>query len=480
MSPQALRYPSPASEAQAGGRHRRPESLAGTGRPEMPAEDTRPARHSFGAEGRIAVPVERRGTASGEWRIAVPAQRTSRHQRTAGGPTRTPTATRTPGRHTASHRAGGARPPVTGSHRAPGTLPIESWLLMGKTRQQVLLASLVAVGLMLVALPNDRGAQDQVDAVNAAAQRAAEAQSASKNRDKDKQTGGEQTGGREGGAPAPAPSATAPLPAVPPVTQPEAEGKAGPGNSLRTTGTRAVALTFDDGPDPVQTPRILALLARYNVKATFCVVGAQAQRHPDVLRQIVTAGHTLCNHTWDHSLTIGKDNPGQIRADLNRTHAAIQAAAPGVEVPFFRAPGGNFTNRLVDVAASQGMISLYWEVDPRDWERPEGETGRQHVARIVNDVRSQVRPGSIVLSHDFNQPDTITAYEKLLPWLVANFTLGIPGEPVPDETPDNPQPTPSESAPDTPEPSGSATPAPPAKAPDAGTAAAGSKAPQAG
>src|SRR3954452_16300897 len=153
MSSHALRFPSPASaDVEIGGRHRRPESLAETGgqrfafedSPRVSYDDTPPVRH-----GRIAVPLQR------------DEHRGARH-RTATGATG-PTA---PGRHTASHRFPAAtRPPTTGSHRAPGTLPIESWLLMGKKRQQLLLASLVAVGLLLVALPNERNG-DTVDAVN--------------------------------------------------------------------------------------------------------------------------------------------------------------------------------------------------------------------------------------------------------------------------------------------------------------------------
>ncbi|MBU2661889.1 polysaccharide deacetylase family protein [Actinoplanes bogorensis] len=237
--------------------------------------------------------------------------------------------------------------------------------------------------------------------------------------------------------PAPTPTAASPRPSR---SAPEAEKAAtdlGPGKSLRTTGSKVVALTFDDGPDPVQTPRILELLDKYQVKATFCLVGTQVKRHPEIVRDIVAAGHTLCNHTWDHSLKIGKDQPAKIQADLLSTNAAIQAAAPDAKVPFFRAPGGNFTERLVGVAGNLGMTSLYWEVDPRDWDHPEKETAEQHIARVVNDIRGQVKPGAIVLSHDFNQPDTIAAYEKLLPYLAENFTLGIPA----------PSPEPSSSVP---------------------------------
>jgi peptidoglycan/xylan/chitin deacetylase (PgdA/CDA1 family) len=205
---------------------------------------------------------------------------------------------------------------------------------------------------------------------------------------------------------------------------------AAPGHRERVPCSRGlVALTFDDGPDPVQTPKILAMLAKYQVKATFCLVGEQVEKHPEVVQQIVAAGHTLCNHTWNHSLTIGTESPAAIQADLDRTTAAIHAAAPNAPIPFFRAPGGNFTDRLVSVAYQEGMTSLYWQVDPRDWDHTTDADDLSHTDRVIANVQKFVKPGSIILSHDFNQPDTIVAYEKLMPWLKANFEIGLPVAP---------------------------------------------------
>jgi peptidoglycan/xylan/chitin deacetylase (PgdA/CDA1 family) len=335
----------------------------------------------------------------------------------------------------------GDRAPATGAHRAPGTLPIESWLLIGKTRQQALLAAMVAVGLALVMIPVQRG--DDVNPINAAGQSAVVTQQPEQDRTEPPRDASprQRTSTASPDRPArpaqpkPGQSAKAPTVTAPPVAPVEpviaVPPGDGPGRSLRFTGTPAVALTFDDGPDPVQTPRILQLLAAHGVTATFCVVGAQAQRHPEVVRQIVAAGHTLCNHSWDHSLTLGKEQPNAIRADLNRTNAAIRAAVPNAKIPFFRAPGGNFTDRLVQVAYGGGMASLYWEVDPRDWEHAKDADHGAHVRKIVDDVRRSVRPGSIVLSHDYNQPDTVTAYAELLPWLRQHFQLGVPTVPPP-------------------------------------------------
>jgi peptidoglycan/xylan/chitin deacetylase (PgdA/CDA1 family) len=197
----------------------------------------------------------------------------------------------------------------------------------------------------------------------------------------------------------------------------------GPAGSLMRTGRAGVALTFDDGPDPVQTPRLLDLLKRQHVKATFCLVGSNAAAYPRLVRRIAAEGHTLCNHTWRHSLTLGREKPAVIRADLRRTDKAIRRAVPGARIRYMRAPGGNFTPAFVAVAAELGMKSIYWQVDPKDWEHPEGESAAAHKAKIVHTVKSRVGKGAIVLSHDYRQPETIAAYRKLLPWLRKHYRL---------------------------------------------------------
>jgi peptidoglycan/xylan/chitin deacetylase (PgdA/CDA1 family) len=202
-----------------------------------------------------------------------------------------------------------------------------------------------------------------------------------------------------------------------------AEVRFGPSGSRSTTGSKAVALTFDDGPDLNETPRILKLLAQQHVHATFCLVGKNVARHPALVRQIVAGGHTICDHTWNHSLTIGKTPVAEIRADLQRTNDAIHQAAPNAEIKYFRAPGGNFTPRLVAVAKQLGMTSIYWKVDPRDWDHPKGQTHQAHQNAVVWRVSRNTHKGSIVLSHDFAQPDTIAAYGKLLPWLKKRYQL---------------------------------------------------------
>jgi peptidoglycan/xylan/chitin deacetylase (PgdA/CDA1 family) len=172
---------------------------------------------------------------------------------------------------------------------------------------------------------------------------------------------------------------------------------------------------------------VLAVLRQHHVKATFCIIGKMAQTYPERIREIVRDGHTLCNHTFDHDFMLGRRTEAEIRANLQRANDAIHAAAPDAKIAYFRQPGGNWTPRVVKVAADMGMTSIHWAVDPQDWSRPGTTT-------ITNIVISRTRAGSIVLMHDGggDRSQTVAALRTILPNLASRFQL-IP-LPVPDLT----------------------------------------------
>ncbi|QLQ38150.1 polysaccharide deacetylase family protein [Micromonospora robiginosa] len=196
----------------------------------------------------------------------------------------------------------------------------------------------------------------------------------------------------------------------------------GPYGAHVSTGSARVALTFDDGPDPRWTPQVLALLSQYGVKATFCVVGENAESYPDLVRSIAAEGHTLCNHSWKHDVNLGKRTPDTIRADLTRTNDAILAAAPTARIAYYRQPGGAWTPQVMSTCTALGLTPLHWSVDPSDWKTP-GATA------IETTVRTQTGPGAIVLMHDAggDRSGTVAALQRLLPELLARFEL----EPLP-------------------------------------------------
>ena len=236
--------------------------------------------------------------------------------------------------------------------------------------------------------------------------------------------------------PAPQPSlvpTTPPGPTTPPPTTKPTPTKTPPkkpskprystAGTQRTTGGSGVALTFDDGPDPVLTPQLLDLLRKYRVKATFCLVGKRATEFPHLVRRIVAEGHTLCNHSWNHEFPLASWPVEQIRANLQNTNAAIRKAVPNAKIAYFRAPGGNFNSRVIAIAKSMGMHSIYWTVDTRDWDAETFGHGAPMVRHIIYSVQHSTYPGGIVLSHDLGKPDTIAAYRTLLPWLKARYKL---------------------------------------------------------
>ncbi|RQX03479.1 polysaccharide deacetylase family protein [Micromonospora inaquosa] len=228
------------------------------------------------------------------------------------------------------------------------------------------------------------------------------------------------------GEPGGTPSASA----GPIVTGQDGSGQDAGGDKLfgahATTGTPRLALTFDDGPDPRYTPQVLALLREYNVHATFCVVGENAQDHPDLVQSIVDAGHTLCNHSWHHDVSLGARSADAIRSDLLRTNAAIRAAVPNAPIVWYRQPGGAWTYPVVSVARQLGMTPLHWSVDPSDWDLP-------GAGKITATVLDQAEPGSVVLLHDAggDRQGTVEALGQILPDLTARFELeALPTDPT--------------------------------------------------
>jgi peptidoglycan/xylan/chitin deacetylase (PgdA/CDA1 family) len=192
----------------------------------------------------------------------------------------------------------------------------------------------------------------------------------------------------------------------------------GPWGSLRTTGTQEVALTFDDGPDPRFTPQVLALLRQYRVKATFCVIGKNVMEFPQLVRQIVAEGHTLCNHSWANDVALGSRAKSVILSDMMRTNYAIRAAAPRARVSYFRQPGGVWTPPVVAAARELDMTSLHWTVDSKD------ALGADSRAIEMN-VTSGSYPGAIVLLHDggADRTTTLEALQAILPSLASRFSL---------------------------------------------------------
>jgi peptidoglycan/xylan/chitin deacetylase (PgdA/CDA1 family) len=156
-----------------------------------------------------------------------------------------------------------------------------------------------------------------------------------------------------------------------------------------------IAMTYDDGPHPRNTPRLLDMLRERNIKATFYVVGRNVNMYPEIVRRIVAEGHEIGNHTWTHrNLTTLSDS--SVRWEMDKTRDAIVAAC-GVKPRTMRPPYGALRQRQrAWIYREYGYPTILWNVDPEDWRRP----GLSVVAgRIINNTRS----GSIVLAHDLHK-----------------------------------------------------------------------------
>jgi len=157
------------------------------------------------------------------------------------------------------------------------------------------------------------------------------------------------------------------------------------------TDQPAIALTFDDGPS-VHTAEVLDILALYQVRATFFVIGRNVERYPDLAARIVAEGHVIGNHTYTHPLWAAIETPGQVERELELAAHAI-AAATGVHPALFRPPHGWRSPWMMRLAIQKGYGVVTWSVSPDDWRRPPPQT-------IIDRVLHQVRPGAIILLHD--------------------------------------------------------------------------------
>lgn len=174
---------------------------------------------------------------------------------------------------------------------------------------------------------------------------------------------------------------------------------------------KTFALTFDDGPNPVTTPKILATLQEHGVKATFFVTGQNAQRYPELIRQIVAEGHELGNHTWDHP-QLPKLSADQITDQLDRTQAAVDAAL-GYPYPMkqVRPPYGATNDAVRATLASQGASVVLWQVDSNDWRYKNNDQAiLDHVLKGPNSLAAR---GGVVLFHDIH-PQTVRVLDTVL------------------------------------------------------------------
>jgi len=155
--------------------------------------------------------------------------------------------------------------------------------------------------------------------------------------------------------------------------------------------TKQIALTYDDGPNDPHTLRLLEVLARHSVRATFFLIGRYVEHRPDIVREIANAGHVVGNHTFTHPLLIFKSK-SEIREELTRCRAALQNAI-GEHSNLFRPPFGGRRPATLRVARDLGLAPILWNVTGYDWSAPPA-------AVIERKVSRRICGGDVILLHD--------------------------------------------------------------------------------
>jgi peptidoglycan/xylan/chitin deacetylase (PgdA/CDA1 family) len=213
----------------------------------------------------------------------------------------------------------------------------------------------------------------------------------------------------------PTPQAPSPLPAPQAGVGPIAMGPAPaparrmsdiPGSGV-TPGEKVVALTFDDGPDPTYTPQVLAVLARFQVTATFFMIGWEAAADPNLVQEVDAAGDGVANHTWSH-LDLTRQGGANLGKQVDQTDNLL-ASLTRRRITCLRPPQGHENPSLLRALGGRGLTTVLWSDDTNDWRRP-------GTARIVRTAMTELAPGAIILLHDGggNRSETVQALPMII------------------------------------------------------------------
>jgi peptidoglycan/xylan/chitin deacetylase (PgdA/CDA1 family) len=175
--------------------------------------------------------------------------------------------------------------------------------------------------------------------------------------------------------------------------------------NIGAISTKTIALTFDDGPHAVLTPRLLDVLKQKNVKVTFFVMGVKAVIHPNILEREKSEGHEVANHVWDHPV-ISKISREVLHEQIEKTNNAINKAIGNIPLTM-RPPYGNTNPKLNDhIKKNEQLSVIQWSYDTNDWKRPTPE-------ELIKKSLKNVKAGDVILCHDIH-PGTIEAMPKLI------------------------------------------------------------------
>lgn len=173
-----------------------------------------------------------------------------------------------------------------------------------------------------------------------------------------------------------------------------------------------IALTFDDGPHPKYTPRILDVLSQYGIRATFFFVGENVSYYPDAAREVARRGHEIGNHTYTHPSAV-KTTEQDLRRELRECERVIQNVTDTCP-KLFRPPEGTWNMRVLKIAQEQDYSVILWDIDTLDWAHTPAD-------KISSYVLENTKGGNIILMHDYQSGgcETVKALQMFIPELLA-------------------------------------------------------------
>lgn len=183
------------------------------------------------------------------------------------------------------------------------------------------------------------------------------------------------------------------------------------------TSKNYISITFDDGPNPNFTPKVLKLLKEYNAKATFFLIGKKAEEHPEIVRQIINEGHTVGSHSFSHSKNFGFFSTEKVTAELNQNISLLKEIS-GKEVKLFRPPFGVTNPNIKKALKRTGQSSIGWSKRSLD-------TTNLSEVKVLDRIISNLRKGDIILLHD-SSAKTIAVLEQLLLTLPQHKLQSVP------------------------------------------------------
>ncbi len=183
------------------------------------------------------------------------------------------------------------------------------------------------------------------------------------------------------------------------------------------TSENHISITFDDGPNPIYTPKVLSLLKENNAKATFFLIGKNAEKQPDLVRQILSEGHAIGNHSYSHSKNFGFFSSENVAAELKRTNSILKEIT-GKELKLFRPPFGVTNPNIKKALKTTGHLSI-------GWSKRSFDTTSLSEKRILKRITSNLKKGDIILLHD-SSAKTVAVLEQLLLTLQPQKLQSVP------------------------------------------------------